>query len=379
MNNKIDYRIGLRVSAAFFAILMFLSNLSAVTSNSDHPADKYYKGTKGTIFYASTEGQNPDGMRLSKPDNPILTKLPANFGEPCMETTPVIYDGRPMLISNYRGPKSTNKEMYLLIMDLITSKEITRFGQGHSFVSGFVNGNEMNVFATEYGNNEAEWTRDIYRFSSADLKTWKRELILTREGDEHFFNTSVCKDDKGYVIAYESNKPVQWSFRFARSKDLVHWEKQPGVGFADIEGKTACGNPTIRYIAPYYYLIYGGWRWAGPGTSYEYTLPETKYITLVARSRDLIVWELSPTRYPMLEPEAGEGINNTDADLFEYEGQTYIYYATGDQATWGTVRIAMYTGAMKDLLGQYFPGNEPMITFDAMKGKYTYPRKRDGQ
>jgi len=43
--------------------------------------------------------------------------------------------------------------------------------------------------------------------------------------------------------------------------------------------QTACANPTIRYFAPYYYVIYGGWRWKGPGTRYEYRLPETKYVT----------------------------------------------------------------------------------------------------
>jgi hypothetical protein len=318
-------------------------------------------------------GAAADQASQSPPANPPLTKLPANFGEPCMETTPVVYEGRPLLVSNYRGPKSTKKDMHLLILDLTTGKQLSRFGQGHSFVSGFVNGREMNVFATEYGQTETEWTRDIYRFSSTDLKTWKRDLIMAREGDEHYFNTSVCKDDQGYVLAYESNKPVQWSFRFARSKDLVHWTKQPGVGFADLDGKTACGNPTIRYIAPYYYMIYGAWRWTGPGACYQYDLPETKYITLIARSKDLVTWELSPTRHPMLEPVSGEGINNTDADLFEFEGNTYLYYATGDQATWGTVRIAMYPGSMKRLLESYFYPDVPMTTFDAMKGRYAYP------
>lgn len=332
--------------------------------------------------FATTEDKRtvPEhGIKQSQQSNPILTKLPANFGEPCMETTPVIYEGRPLLISNYRGPKSNRNEMYLIILDLLTGKQISHFGQGHSFVSGFVNGNEMNVFATEYGKDETEWTRDIYRFSSTDLKTWKRELVMVREGDEHFFNTSVCKDDQGFVMAYESNKPVQWSFRFAKSKDLVHWEKQPGAGFTDLEGKTACGNPTLRYIAPYYYMIYGAWRWAGPGIFYEYYLPETKYITLIARSKDLKYWELSPASHPMLEPSAGEGINNTDADLFEFEGQTYIYYATGDQATWGTVRIAMFPGKMKELFERYFPENVPMIKFDAVKGRYTYPAVKFSQ
>jgi len=36
----------------------------------------------------------------------------------------------------------------------------------------------------------------------------------------------------------------------------------------------------------------------------------------------------------MLDPVPGEASTTPDADLFEYEGKTYIYYATGDQASW---------------------------------------------
>ena len=224
------------------------------------------------------------------------------------------------------------------------------------------------MFAT--ANTNKEWTKDIHRFHSTDLKSWKQEVAIRRDGDEHLFNTSVCRDEHGYLMAYESNKPVQWSFRFARSKDLSRWENVPGLQFADLEGQTACANPTVRYFAPYYYVVYGIWRWKGPGTSYEYLLPGTKYVTAVARSKDLALWELSPTRHPMLDPVPGEGINNTDADLFEYEGRTYVYYATGDQATWGTIRVAKYAGGLKEFLEAYFPTGYPMIRFDARRGKY---------
>jgi hypothetical protein len=90
----------------------------------------------------------------------------------------------------------------------------------------------------------------------------------------------------------------------------------------------------------------------------------------VARSKDLVTWDLSPTRGPMLEPTADEGINNTDADLFEFEGKTYIFYATSDQATWGNVRVAMYPGSMKSMLEGYFPEGVPTLRFDAKQRKY---------
>ncbi len=309
----------------------------------------------------------------SAAENPKLVKLPFSFGGMRMENTPVVFGKRALLVQNFRSIKPEEQESaYLFIEDLTTGSEVARLGTGFSFVSAFAEGNELSVFGTV--NTNKEWTKDIYRFRSTDLKTWKQDLAMTRDGDEHLFNCSVCRDEQGYLMAYESNKPVQWSFRFARSKDLAKWEKIAGMEFADVAEQTACACPAIRYFAPYYYAIYGIWRWKGPGAHYQYLLPETRYVTAVARSKDLALWEVSPTKHPMLDPVPGEGINNTDADLFEYEGNTYVYYATGDQATWGTIRVAMYAGPMKQLLESYFPPGAPAIRFDAKQKKYLYPK-----
>ena len=78
------------------------------------------------------------------------------------------------------------------------------------------------------------------------------------------------------------------------------------------------------------------------------------YVSFLARSKDLVTWELSPFN-PILEAGPGEGINNSDVDLFEWDGRTYITYATGDQATWGSVRMAFYDGPMKEFFSSHFP------------------------
>lgn len=322
------------------------------------------------LFASFVQGQPSPNA----PPNPKLVKLPFAFNGLRMENTPVIFKGRLLLVQNYRPPKADQQESgsYLFIDDLATGQQIARFGTGFSFVSALVNGNEMNVFAV--GNTNKNWTTDVFRFWSTDLKTWKQEKVISRDGDEHLFNTSVCRDDQGYVMAYESNKPVQWSFRFARSKDMSKWEKVQGIEFADVEGQSACANPTIRYFKPYYYVVYGVHRDRVPKIKYEYLLPTTKYVTFIARSKDLAMWELSPTRNPMLDPVPGEGINNTDADLFEFEGNTYLYYATGEQTVeWGTIRVAMYAGPMKQMFEAYFPAGVPTIKFDAKQKKYIYP------
>jgi hypothetical protein len=68
---------------------------------------------------------------------PKLTKLP--FALPkAMENTPVVFDGQPLHVLNYRDDSKNNtdgysKSMYLYILDLNTGNEVCRFGEGHSF------------------------------------------------------------------------------------------------------------------------------------------------------------------------------------------------------------------------------------------------------
>jgi hypothetical protein len=286
-----------------------------------------------------------------KPKAPLV-KLPVTFGD-AMENSPLVLGDRPLLALNYRDDTKYNKDgykdsMYLMLRDLRTGREIARFAKGHSFVSGFVNGTQLNVFGSE--GSDRQWFQSIYRFTpvDAELKTWNRELAIEKEGDEHLFNCSVCRDDQGFLMAYESNLPVQFCFKFARSKDLSKWEKIPGLIFAGVDGKEYSACPVIRYFAPYYYVIY--LHAAVPG--------HKGWVSFLARSKDLVEWELSPTN-PILEASNGEGVNNSDVDLFEWEGNTYLYYATGDQATWGSVRVAMSPNPMQKFFERCFPDGMP--------------------
>ena len=272
---------------------------------------------------------------------PKLTKLPVNFDR-SMENTPVIYKDRMLLIQNERPNKGGDaSNIFLYIEDLATGNRIAKFGELQSFVSAYVDGNELNVFASRL--TAKTWTEDIYRFSTTDLEKWRREMVISRDSDEHLFNTSVCKDDHGYVMAYESNKPVQFCFKFARSKDLAKWKKVKGLVFTGENNEySAC--PVLKYFAPYYYVIY-----------LHAPIPgHNGWISYMARSKDLETWELTPFN-PILEAVAGEGCNNSDVDLFELQGNTYLYYATGDQATWGSVRVAMFVGELKEFYESWFP------------------------
>jgi len=281
-------------------------------------------------------------------ERPKLSKLPFAYGD-AMESTPVIFQSRPLLVTNRRDDKAT----YLYIRDLTTGQEISRFGTNHSFANAFVNGAELNVFASESKTND--WFQSIYRFWSTDLTNWNRELAIPREAGEHLFNASVCRDNRGYLMAYESEKPVQFCFRFARSTNLSQWEKIPGLTFTGVNHEySAC--PVIRYFAPYYYVIY-----------LHAAIPDHKgWVSFLARSQDLAAWELSPFN-PILEAGPGEGINNSDVDLFEYEGSSYLYYATGNQQDWGAVRVAQFPGTMREFYARHFPPGAPFVRATAVQ------------
>lgn len=281
-----------------------------------------------------------------------LVKLP--FAIPAaMENTPFIFEGRPLLALNVRDDTKNKTNAYrasmsLFIRDLRTGQEIARFGEGHSFVNAFVNGPEVHVFASEGTDND--WFQSIYHFTSKDLKTWQRTPAIPQEGGEHLFNCSVTRDEQGFLMAYESNQPVGFCFKFARSSDLTKWDKIPGLVFAGPDGRQYSACPVIRYFAPYYYVIYLHAAIEG----------HNGWVSFLARSKDLVDWELSSLN-PILEAGPGEGINNSDVDLFEWEGNTYLYFATGDQATWGSLRVAMHAGSMKHFFESCFPASSAPV------------------
>ncbi|WP_145952070.1 hypothetical protein [Paludisphaera borealis] len=354
-----------------------LAGYSVFTPGDDGKAVSYT--TKGkTSAYVQFKQSVPDGFerrgawpsdlfaRLAPPRivdpapappaGPRLVKLPFAISQG-MENTPVVFKSRPLLVLNHRDDTKVHtdaygKSMYLYIRDLVTGEEVARFGEGHSFANAIVNGDELSVFASEGDKN---WFHSIYRFTSTDLKTWRRELAVEQGPGEALLNVSVCRDDQGYLMAYESNNPVSFCFKFARSKDLAHWDKIPGLIFTGVNNEySAC--PVVRFVAPYYYVIY----------LHAAVEGHKGWISYLARSKDLADWELSPLN-PILEASDGEGINNSDVDLFEWEGKTYIYYATGNQSTWSAVRAAQFDGPLKEFFEGAFPPDQPMIRANARR------------
>ena len=188
--------------------------------------------------------------RLAKCQEPLANDV--------CESTPLVFQGRRLLFGSRRVFGKSHSDgfegMYLLLRDEADGRELARFGQHHSLGSAFVDGDTLHVFAADGPKND--WFQNIYHFSSTDLKNWKHELAIPRVGKEHLLNSSVCRDEQGYLMAYESDTPLSFCFKFARSKDLAKWEKIDGLVFAGPSGKEYSACPVIRYCKPYYYVIY---------------------------------------------------------------------------------------------------------------------------
>lgn len=281
---------------------------------------------------------------------PTLTKESQVFGTETQECTPILYRGQHILFQSHKLWKPWEPSTsYLLLKDVTTGQELAKFGAGYSFGNAYVNGDQINVYAAKISTLDA-----IYCFTSTDKgKSWTGPTRAVPGADgEWMLNSSVTKDrvGLGYLMAYESNKPVGFCFKFARSKDLAKWEKVSGLVFAGVEGKEYSACPVIRYFAPYYYAIY--LHAAIPG--------HNGWVSFLARSKDLATWQLSP-KNPILEAGQGEGSNNSDVDLIEINGKTYVYYLTGDQQTWGDLKRAMYPEPMQEFFESYFPqGSKPL-------------------
>ena len=268
-----------------------------------------------------------------------------------METTPIVFQGNRYLFESYRAsPETTYGNMYLQLKNLETGEYSNPFAYGFSLGCAFVSGNQINVFASDRTTDD--WFHDIYRFTSTDGSTWTRSAnpVVARDGGEHLLNCSVCQDDQGYLMAYESDSPRSFCFRFARSSDLSTWTKLDAPTFQGPGGNEYSACPCIRYSNGYYYVMYLAQNSVLNGQS--------GFATEMARSKDLVTWEFSDGN-PILTPADGEGINNSDVDLFEYDGKTYVYYATGDQQTWVNVKCAVYDGSMSEFFGSYFPADVP--------------------
>ena len=271
---------------------------------------------------------------------PGLLKTGQRYGPIC-EATPVVWEGRLLLLVNLRPVEAAHPEQhYLELWEADSRRVISRLGVGYSLASAFAWEGVLYVYAARL--QQGGW-HDVSEFRSCDLVNWSGpRVVISEQPDEQLFNQSVCRAGKSFLMAYESNDP-RWpafTIKFAESDDLDSWRPIPGRIFAP-DRYTAC--PCLRYLDDWCYLLY-----------LEHKRPQWWFETYLVRSRDLEGWEPSP-RNPILAPNRHECVNTSDPDLVEFGGKVLLYYSYGDQRTWTELTRAEFAGSLREFFGACYP------------------------
>jgi hypothetical protein len=153
-----------------------------------------------------------------------------------------------------------------------------------------------------------------------------------------------------------------WSIGIARSDDLIHWHKigelLPKSGTVEEKGIAAPGARVIDGKVHLFYQTYGN----GPRDAICHAV-----------STDGLHFDTDPTN-PIFHPtgkwNAGRAI---DAEVFAFDGQLYLYYATRDPA----MKIQMIGVAAADLASGYHRGDWKDLSPDGPVLKPELPWERD--
>ena len=281
------------------------------------------------------------------------------------EITPFVFKGRMMLMMQHWTDYGAHKG-YAGIMDYFSGEKYPPFGEDMGYMSAYCEDDIVYAFGT--------LENKVYRFTSSDLIHWNKKTVVEFPENFELFNTSVCRGDGGYMMAVEcagagtskghpaENRYIGVPFTefFASSPDLEGWELLPLENGYSRDRYVAC--PALRYAGGWYYMI-----------CLE-ALPLTRYAPYIYRTKDFVTWEIGlynpillaseEDRHPKpgaaLSPEsearlaAHMDINNSDVDLCEYGGRTYVLYQTGNQQGDGTLCEAVFDGGMQEFLEAYF-------------------------
>ena len=286
------------------------------------------------------------------------------------ECTPFVFRGRLMLLENVWD----DGDPYAVIREYFSDAYSAPIGgDGTRFYSAYSENGKVFVFATK--------ENVVYRYASSDLVTWEKRAVLTFPEMFELFNTSVCKGPDRYMIAVECawrgqssgdeqnrvGNPYIGAYYtefFASSPDLERWDLLPFDTAYTPQRYCAC--PALRFSEGYYYMI-----------CLE-ALPLGRYAPYIYRTRDFEAWEIglhNPVLMPgeedrrvkegvripaalAAENEIHVDVNNSDVDLCEFEGKTYVVYCAGHQAQAkgmnGLTCEAVYDGPMAAFLRAYF-------------------------
>lgn len=298
-------------------------------------------------------------------DAPVIKKL--GVVSENGEMTPFVRKGRLMRIESiWKDITDADKvSCCAVIVDAATGETSKPFGHGNFYFSGYCEDDVVYAFCS--------CRNQIRMFWSDDLVNWQNKVVLTMPDRFVIANTSVCKGDGQYVMAYECARAVgildepldpdvghPYTEFFATADNLMAWTPMPFDRAYTRERYNAC--PAIRFAGGYYYMI-----------CLE-ALPLARYAPYIYRTRDFVTWEiglhnpvlmfsnedrrLKPSIRLSPEVEAQlphyMNINNCDVDLCEFEGMTRIYYLTGNQLGFAVMCEAVYEGTLEQFFEAHF-------------------------
>jgi len=302
---------------------------------------------------------------------PLIQKL-GTIDLDLVECTPIVFHDKvyrfEWVRKSYLGhslDQSWAQDGYFRLVEHGTQNATPPFARGYAFGSAFVDGDTVYVTGT---STEKGWSgQRVQIFASQDLRNWEEWTALDLDGFG-ICNTSMCKAEDRYVLMFEIYEPkeqagVQFTARFAFSKDLKNWTVTP----------PECVYAKDRYTAPHCLRYLDGY-------FYDFYLEAHKgYEMRVVRSRDLINWEPSPLNpvlkaseqdkiifNPHLTAEQrakvaeAQDINNSDIDFCEYQGKLIISYSWGNQQGQEFLGEAVYAGMLEQFLKGWYP--EPGVS-----------------
>lgn len=287
------------------------------------------------------------------------------------ENSVFVWKGRLMRLENQWDGFGDFPGPCAVVCDYEGKEYFSPFGTDKAkFFSCYCENDRVYAYATRHTK--------IHCYTSEDLINWEDRIVLEFPENFQLFNTSVCKGDKVYMMAVEASAAEDKEGRFnaaenpyigtcfteffAKSEDLINWELLPFDKGYTKERYNAC--PAIKYAEGFYYMI-----------CLE-ELPCYRFAPYIYRTKDFDTWEIGfynplftasnedlyPKKGIFLTPEEREqqfmhlNTNNSDVDLCEFEGKTYIVYCSGNQGiTWGGCTCeAIYEGSLEEFLKANF-------------------------
>ena len=279
------------------------------------------------------------------------------------EMTPFVHKGRLMraeVVGPQGGLNRNVKNTRVCIRDVGTNEIVSYTGEGCNYHSAYVEDNVVYIIATVMGHEDT-----IRIFKSEDLIHWESWDLFSNPG-WRYVNTGLTKGPDGYVLLMEALAPLEivgvpYTHFFAKSPDLKQWELLDYSKSSPKEYYT--GSPWFRYSGGYYYLIT------------LMILPFARYSHYLLRSKDLENWEVgfyNPILMPseddrMVAPSFSETdssflqelrtgfiSSNSDMDMCDWKGKTYINYVAGNQKGLYYLCEAEYDGTVDEFLAANF-------------------------